>query len=280
LGLINAHYIPIINTVHGMCTIHDEFVYWHDNIWPWIDLLLTSAVPCTSLIVLNTSIIVAIKRAARAQRRMLHGQRRLSKSKAVASPHSNATPSLDKNRKHLNQLTIMLVTVSVTMVILTTPNSIFFVSRHYWESGSSLTSEVAYHVFYHLSVILVSVNNAVNFFLYFISGQKFRKQCIETICFCRRVKYLNNTSRTNNVGTRKNINLSEHSNDNIGSRNNRDINLSERQEDNIGNHNDINLSDLNVHSGEHNITSNHGHTNMSDIGPCAPASQISSIANQ
>jgi hypothetical protein len=77
----------------------------------------------------------------------------------------------------------MLVTVSVTMVILTTPNTIFNVFRHYRDTNSSVTSAAAYHVFHNLSVILVTVNNAVNFYLYFISGQKFRQQCISPLAY-------------------------------------------------------------------------------------------------
>jgi hypothetical protein len=148
----------------------------------------------------------------------------------------------------------MLVTVSVTMVILSTPNSIFLVVRNYWDRYSS---NGAYDTFNYVSRILVSLNNAVNFYLYFISGQKFRQQCIETMCFCRRVRCLSNTSRTNNGGNRININISERRDDKI--RNHDDINRSEHGDDKISNHDDINFSER-----RDDKISNHDDINISE----------------
>ncbi|PVD36141.1 hypothetical protein C0Q70_03114 [Pomacea canaliculata] len=82
------------------------------------------------------------------------------------------------------QITIMLFVLCVVFVVLTLPNSVFFVYQRYWDYSVS-TYETAKYLFVKQIIFLLSdMPHAINFFVYFISTKKFRDRFLDTIC-CR-----------------------------------------------------------------------------------------------
>mgnify|MGYP002378461014 FL=1 len=66
------------------------------------------------------------------------------------------------NRKQ-RQLTIMLVTVSLTFYLFTTPAQISFYNQHYSRPDRSIEQMKREFLFGQISVIILQLNNAVGF---------------------------------------------------------------------------------------------------------------------
>ena len=153
------------------CSFVDSFVYFISKIWYWIDGAAYSIVPCILLIFFNTMIILGIKMAS-------------SKQKLL-------TNKIDKTQgtekvKYQQQITRMLVSVSVVFVILTMPNCIFFILEGYWDYTKTIHSYAQYFLVMQVIFFLSDANHAINFYLYFLSGRKFRMMFINMICCCRK----------------------------------------------------------------------------------------------
>lgn len=131
------------------------------KIWYWMDGVAFSVAPFCALIILNFFIINGIRDSVKKQRDLTNLQQ--------------------KQTKQHNQITVMLVTVSLVFTLLTLPNSVFFISRGYWDYQKS-NYQIALHLLiYQLVFVLTDLNHAVNFYLYFLSGKKFRKHFISML---------------------------------------------------------------------------------------------------
>ena len=80
-----------------------------------------------------------------------------------------------------NQLTIMLLLVTILFLILMIPTNIRFV--YFTIVPRNTTAELAGALlFYHITRELYFTNSGINFFLYCISGQKFRNDLRDLLC--------------------------------------------------------------------------------------------------
>ncbi|XP_069119812.1 probable G-protein coupled receptor 139 [Argopecten irradians] len=152
------------------CQFQSDFEFFMTKLWYWIDGAAYSLIPFIILVIFNILIIVGIKRG-----------------------HRGVVSKIDKTRmtekmKQQQQITIMLVTVSLVFVILTMPNCVFFIFQNYWNYTETLHEYARYFLFYQLVFVLSDFNHAINFYLYFLSGKKFRAKFHAIICICRRKK--------------------------------------------------------------------------------------------
>ncbi|OWF40588.1 hypothetical protein KP79_PYT04465 [Mizuhopecten yessoensis] len=58
--------------------------------------------------------------------------------------------------------------------------------ENYWDYTKNLHEYARYFLFYQLVFVLSDFNHAINFYLYFLSGRKFRARFHAIICICRR----------------------------------------------------------------------------------------------
>ena len=85
------------------------------------------------------------------------------------------------------QIYIILLLVTFGFLILATPAYVFFfyvMYVDYWKSARSL---VEYHLFNHVAGHAHLTNYGINFFLYVISGRKFRSDLLH-LFKCGRIK--------------------------------------------------------------------------------------------
>ena len=127
------------------------------QIYQWFDTCVASAIPFLVLIVMNCAIIVALRRQSQVQAE-------------IADADSAA---LAKSRER--QITGMLLSVSFMFVILTSPLFIFRTYFTFVSRSSSPKMEAIYHMGHHICHKLWYTNNAINFYLYCLTGAKFRK---------------------------------------------------------------------------------------------------------
>lgn len=146
---------------------YDRFVTY---VWYWIDGVLYAFLPISLISVFNALIIHAIRKSSREQ-------------KDLTNRAINMSEKLTQQR----QLTLMLLTISLVFVILILPNCIFFILKAYWSWQETMQGQAQYFLVFQTVFLLSDLNHAVNFYLYCLSGRKFRQKFAQIIC-CRKIR--------------------------------------------------------------------------------------------
>lgn len=188
-----------------------------------LDAFVWCFIPFFVISVLNAAIFVALLRARREAsclhestssansvamlRTSINGRASVS-STAAAANHLKAPNNVSTSNQHRSsganititnrariqsqnlQITIMLITISISFFVLTLPNAIYFLLiffRVLIESWKAVKCDANVHrnldVYVRTSVVMYLISNitsdlmhVVNFFLYFISGARFRTE--------------------------------------------------------------------------------------------------------
>ncbi|XP_035788554.1 neuropeptides capa receptor-like isoform X1 [Anopheles albimanus] len=170
-----------------ICDMRKEYKYQME-IFNYIDTIIVFVVPFTIIVVLNSVTSFTVWRFARLRRNMTLPKRKSSNadirrqvSFQYFSTHPNGRngilrrPSMRDNRMMHSQMKVtkMLLIVSSVFVCLNLPSYVMRV-RAFVETGHSyLTILVQYYCY-----LFFITNFGINFILYCISGQNFRKAVI------------------------------------------------------------------------------------------------------
>lgn len=138
-------------------------------VWYWIDGILYAILPITFLLVFNGLIIFAIRRSSRKQQEL-----------------TNGTGNGSENHTHQRQITTMLLTASAIFIILILPNCIFFLVKEHWTWRETSSGIAQYYLVYQIIFLLSDLSHAVNFYLYCLSGRKFRQKFFQLVYPCYR----------------------------------------------------------------------------------------------
>ena len=147
------------------------------SVYSWLSFVLNAVIPFTMLIHMNFVIV----RAVRKSRKMFR-----SNSEITSRGRAQGLDTRESTMKNTEkQLTIMLLLVTILFLVLLCPTYFRFIylvfakrdtPREY--ANSLLLSEITGKLF--------GLNSKINFFLYCISGQKFRNDLKEILCFNRK----------------------------------------------------------------------------------------------
>ena len=146
-------------------------------IWSWIHICLASLVPFTLLLVMNSSIIITIRRRGKF----------LAASTGGKETDQRDDKSVKSQSYQENQLTMMLLVVAFALLILSVPDCSIYILLKLYDVNYSLERLSNVYLFGHLADKLYIANSALNFFFYCIGGSKFRKDFLEifqTCCPC------------------------------------------------------------------------------------------------
>ena len=133
-----------------------------------IDSVLYSFAPFTIIVLLNIAIVYKFVKA------------KLETARAGTTESTNQALSKSAMRG-----TAILITVSVTFVLLTSPANIMYSITH---NPNQILQAVAY--------ILACMNHSINAVLYCIVGSRFRQEVANTLC-CRTEKHRHNSQWKN-----------------------------------------------------------------------------------
>ena len=139
------------------------------NVWSWVDLLIFSTLPFMCLVVSN-GLLVKIMTTS-----ILEANLKLS----VGQSDQANTRS-----KKVSSVTLTLVVVSTTFILLCLPLSVHIILDTFnviSTSDNDLESKTPNRFIYAFVSILWYCNSAVNFYLYCLTGSKFRTECIRVI---------------------------------------------------------------------------------------------------
>lgn len=137
-------------------------MFW-TKAWPDIVFVLYSILPILCLIVCN---ILLIKELTKRNNPL-----RLQDGLTLSS----------SQRKDFRSLTRMLISVSIFFAIISLPATVFMILETYLFNGTSARDISKRRLFWSIVSILMYSNNAVNFFLYCLSGSLFRAELKQMI---------------------------------------------------------------------------------------------------
>ena len=147
------------------------------KVYSWLSFVINGVVPFTMLMYMNLIIV----RTVRGSRKMFHRTNPSTNCvKGSANAESEARQGTKKSAE--NQLTKMLLLVTTLFLILLIPTYFRFIYLTLVKRDTP-AKFAGSMLFYQATYKLYHTNNGVNFFLYCISGQKFRND-LKAILHC------------------------------------------------------------------------------------------------
>nr|AKQ63053.1 orphan G-protein coupled receptor 49 [Platynereis dumerilii] len=140
------------------CGRPQPFTYFEKLIRPWIVFALISVLPFLVIVICNVMII-----------------RALIESRVVTSGNK-----IQSNmEKTYMQMTLMCLSASFAFLVFITPSIVLLIGKPYWDNDSD-----SYIIAKAVNNQLTYVNHSINFFLYCLSGARFRKELVRTLICC------------------------------------------------------------------------------------------------
>ena len=155
------------DTVKLSCNHLDEYHYFTGIILDILDSLLIVYIPCACMIVLNILIIIKLKRL-----------RRRNKRGVIFAPDSNSAK--------VNTMTAMLLTVTFTFILLMLPLTLYLIGQNDWWEYQNY-NDSSFKIYLAAAFQLMYMNNAINFLLYYVSGNRFRREFKELFVSRRQI---------------------------------------------------------------------------------------------
>ena len=155
------------------------------KVFSWFTIVINAVIPFTLLIYMNYVIVKTVKDSRKIFRNTVGSAGVATREKTMKTAE--------------NQLTTMLLLVTTLFLILLLPTYIRFIYAAFVTSDtpskfatSMLISEISYKLYV--------TNSGINFFLYCVSGKKFRNDLKEIVC-CIKRSSSSSTSEESNVHT-------------------------------------------------------------------------------
>lgn len=182
VAAINVTALLLAGVDTRRCVARPEYDYFETQIRPWLVLLTANVIPFAFLVACNTAIIRRLVGARTARRSLLHQMnphvgRRL---KGAAEPDCGG---------HIGRLTSTCLAVSITFLVLVSPSIVLLAVRSFRTDSDRL--ELAWAA----TSLLNYTNNAVNFYLYCLTGSRFRAE-VRRITTCRSYSHQYDASAT------------------------------------------------------------------------------------
>ena len=143
------------------------------KVFSWLSFIVNGIIPFSMLIYMNSVIVRTVSRS-----------RKMFRTNTVVSAtgREQGQEMRQKTMKSAeNQLTIMLLLVTMLLLILLIPTNIRFIYLTFTERDTP-AKYASSMLFFQITFKLYTTNNGINFFLYCLSGRKFRNDLKEILC--------------------------------------------------------------------------------------------------
>ena len=138
-----------------LCVPKQAHAKFHGEVWPIIDILAFSVIPSVLVIMSNIAIIAKVTRAAIRRATMTQGH----------------TPT-----KQVNFMTTTLIIISFMFVATTVPVGVLLIMANHRFVRQDKRPTEDFGNAMRLSILWSYFNNALNFYFYLFTGQKFRNE--------------------------------------------------------------------------------------------------------
>ena len=148
----------------GACLLVSEYVGFFYSVWSWFDLLIFSVLPWLCLVVSNSVLLWTLNVSIRQAQHSL------------GSAHIDGVSG---RKKQASSMTVTLFAASTAFIVLSLPLSCVQLLGFYHHMVGSMdnyhqSKVIAYS--YVIGMALWQSNSAVNFYLYCLTGSKFRRE--------------------------------------------------------------------------------------------------------
>ena len=154
----------VYRTHNRKCYVIIEYDYFFSGIWSWVDMLIFSLLPWLCLAIGNSLLVWKLKVSIR---------------EAEVSLGSDQADKINGRKKKATSITVTLVAVSTAFLILTFPMSFLQILNFVkWLNGTLYTTQRTVPLYYILQISypLWYANSCINFYLYCLTGAKFRRE--------------------------------------------------------------------------------------------------------
>ena len=138
--------------------------HFNNLVYYWLTVTIVFVLPFFLLLTMNSIIINALRKRSTGPLK--------SASESVDKTDKDGGTSKMKNTEM--QIFVILLLVTFAFLILTTPGYMMLLYVMLFDQTESPKAFAGYYLFYNIGQTTYYTNNAINFFLYVISGQKFR----------------------------------------------------------------------------------------------------------
>ena len=169
---------------NAMNSIQGQVYYWTSNVLNFI-------LPFVLLLIMNTVIIHALRNRATLT--------------MAARTVSQGQSQMRQKRSSETQITVMLLLVTFSYLLLVSPAYLYVYLVLTNVNKETPYHQALFHLIFSVAQKALYTNNGINFFLYVLSGQKFRNDLIlllKRILSCRKLagnQFASDMSETNTV---------------------------------------------------------------------------------
>ncbi|XP_076434614.1 FMRFamide peptide receptor frpr-18-like [Babylonia areolata] len=144
-----------------------SYLMFVDTIFTYVDLVLYSLLPFTCIIFANCVLVWKLRATVQEIR-----QKCAERGSVVA------------REKAANSVTWTVILVSVAYVVLTLPAAVDYIAVFVFDPSVAVSVAERVKVFFVRAVthMLMYCNSAVNFYIYCLTGEKFRKEFVKIFC--------------------------------------------------------------------------------------------------
>lgn len=196
--LFKAVMVPVEGICEQLCDVDTSdnayAVFWH-YIWPWVHnlFLLFSFV---TIGIGNAIILRHVKRSEYLQKSFTVSFGRDHSGKSLGSTGSRLSHFAPSRSR---QLSILLLIDSFTVIICTVPFSLFMTLANNFQMFDNTTKQQGIrNLLFTISFNLLYLNRCANFYLYCISGSRFR-QALKSVCCKKPEEIIPNSSSNNSI---------------------------------------------------------------------------------
>ena len=168
---------------------------WSGQFYYWFSFVVSFAFPFVSLLIMNSFIIHTIGNSSRLQGNLGAGHGH-HQSQGQVQGQSSKLKSSEK------QVFAILLFVTFGFLLMTTPSYIFFLYVKFYDYTKTAKSFAFYHLFVNVAQKMYYTNYGMNFYLYVISGTKFRADLVQLFQCKRSTSYLKSKSTSSESVTR------------------------------------------------------------------------------
>ena len=166
--LYNSPHIFISSYQSGQCVPYGTAMRWViGQIYYWLSYVVNFVLLFILLLIMNSFIITKIHKSRQFSNATVTNQNQGESQFHESQSH--------KGKQFEKQTYIILFLVTFGFLILVTPSYLCYIYINVVDYQKSAKSFAEFYLFYHIAQKLFYTNYGINFYLYVISGQKFRR---------------------------------------------------------------------------------------------------------
>ena len=158
-----------------------EYLHFVDSVFTYIELLIFCVVPFSCLALSNSVLVWKLTVSVREARQRL-------------TPGN--TEQFETRNKAANSVTLTVIIVSLTFIILTLPNGLYLIVFFPLFDFETMRGYAKAFLYNTIIFLMLFCNMAVNFYLYCLSGRRFRQEFYNIICGRREASVNSSSQKT------------------------------------------------------------------------------------